>query len=1556
MLSHNLKRYLSLFLSFLMVFSLMPVSALAADVETHDHSHDVIEEAADTQNAIVTEEPETNVSSAEPNPEIVRFQEMIDEILATYAGSAALTVEEVKAAAEALSDESCEEAWYEIMVLEEEMNFAYDDALVNEAELEALVSANLTMDAFIGVITSKVVAPSVSFFATTVSPIEGVSVTDSSSTGSLSNGTVTITVKGGWFSSSRNTNTITVANTSGKPGKLSFDYSLTNHYGTTLPSAQGSYLSDMTADGSYEFTITSKGSSSTATLTLSNFQFKEAQATSTVTVEYNSTLGSVTAAGAAVNSEDTIADVSITDGVALVATPNGSAFLGWVNKGTHEILSTSTTFTYKPIEDSTVVAAFAKASSKPWFKVGTKLYDDLTEACESGGTVVLAHDGTLPAGDHTVASGATLLIPYDDANTLCTTKPTVVTSGTTFISLTTESWAKPTAYRTLNMASGANIIINGAMSISGKSAAQQVHNGCPSRSVGFVNMASGSTIAVNNGANLYAWGYITGSGSVTVNSGGTVYENFQVKDWRGGTAASGMIDQEQKVFPVSQYYVQNIEVPMTLYSGALEYCHMGLVASKVYGETLVPFIGGTGMFRIGDGGSITKDYIEETDRLCVDVDGSLTMSSLNLEVSSYKMNSANYVLPITNNLTVRVNSGTTAISQDMCMLPGSEIIVGENATVELASGVNLYVYDSDEWNGKKFVYSARDVSPLAYVGCKKAAPVSRSLTDAKIVVNGTLDASAGFLYTTTGGANITSNGGGQIVTGTAGTATITYQATQSGTDITFENISITPAKLLNQDTTYQNTTTANITYTYTDGKWICDAEVNEHKYENNVCTICGYEKGCEHSYTSEVTKEATCNEAGIKTYTCSNCGHSYTEEIEKLTTHTPNEDDGDCTTAITCSVCGTETTPAETSHTGGSATCEVLAVCTRCGKSYGSLADHTPGSAATCTDAQTCTVCGNVITAALDHDFTGAWQKNETNHWKKCSRCDATDQKAAHSYGEPQFTWSGYACTAKVVCSCGDEQGIEVSVTSAVTTEATCTVKGVKTYTATAVWNEQTYTAAEHPTEDLGLDSNNHVNTKEEAQVDATCTEVGYTAGVYCEDCKKWISGHEEIPANGHSYGEPIFTWNGYACTAKVVCSCGDEQGIEVSVTSAVTTEATCTVKGVKTYTATAVWNEQTYTAAEHPTEDLGLDSNNHVNTKEEAQVDATCTEVGYTAGVYCEDCKKWISGHEEIPANGHSYGEPIFTWNGYACTAKVVCSCGDEQGIEVSVTSAVTTEATCTVKGVKTYTATAVWNEQTYTAAEHPTEDLGLDSNNHVNTKEEAQVDATCTEVGYTAGVYCEDCKKWISGHEEIEAKDHTDMNPADHICDACKVELGDCIDTNPKDNVCDICGENMEAVVSYNVINKTNGTATYSINGTTLNVQNELACIVLAAHADGTYTPLDATENSVEGYDFNLSTIKSGESIVIAVKGDINNDGRLNTRDQRCLDYLTANESHPQHMTLDDVIQQFNLNLNADILMLIADLDCNGKLNTRDQRYMDYATANDSFYIALEWDISKN
>lgn len=46
-----------------------------------------------------------------------------------------------------------------------------------------------------------------------------------------------------------------------------------------------------------------------------------------------------------------------------------------------------------------------------------------------------------------------------------------------------------------------------------------------------------------------------------------------------------------------------------------------------------------------------------------------------------------------------------------------------------------------------------------------------------------------------------------------------------------------------------------------------------------------------------------------------------------------------------------------------------------------------------------------------------------------------------------------------------------------------------------------------------------------------------------------------------------------------------------------------------------------------------------------------TCTEEGFTEGVYCTECKAFVSGHTAIPATGHTFAEPILAADA-TCTA----------------------------------------------------------------------------------------------------------------------------------------------------------------------------------------------------------------------------------------------------------------------------------------------------------------
>ncbi len=59
-----------------------------------------------------------------------------------------------------------------------------------------------------------------------------------------------------------------------------------------------------------------------------------------------------------------------------------------------------------------------------------------------------------------------------------------------------------------------------------------------------------------------------------------------------------------------------------------------------------------------------------------------------------------------------------------------------------------------------------------------------------------------------------------------------------------------------------------------------------------------------------------------------------------------------------------------------------------------------------------------------------------------------------------------------------------------------------------------------------------------------------------------------------------------------------------------------------------------------------------------------------------------------------------------------------------------------------------------------------------HKNTKTVAEVKATCSKVGYTAGIYCNDCGRYASGHKEIaiNSSAHKYTNACDKSCNVCK------------------------------------------------------------------------------------------------------------------------------------------------------------------------------------------
>ena len=622
--------------------------------------------------------------------------------------------------------------------------------------------------------------------------------------------------------------TLTITNKKATKATLSFDYTVVVSEGTILvnnatTTANGSFSMELAGGGTVEVEINSGSASADTKITMTNVKLV-ADMTATVTFQPAKN-GSYTVDGKTITEVYTHTQSSMTAYQVDATSAEGYRFKGWYDVASGKCISTDARTALNFDSNRTITARFA-SNTAAFFETGGQVFDDLNEAIAEAqknlpAIITLAESGKI-TGNYTIPSKVTLLIPFDEAKTCYTSTPTAITSTPTAKPFRTLTMA---ADSSLTLASGAAISVGGQYYAGGGGQSGQMVG-----PYGYIKMESGSAIDVQSGASLYAWGFISGSGAVTVQSGGSVYEWYQILDFRGGSASSAM---GNKVFPFSQYAVQNVEVPLTLHAGASETVYTAVYAMRKSNPTSIPFIGDRGMFKLVSG-SLTKAYDGATDRIHYTIDGVAEVNSLNLKLAGASVSSSSYVLPFTNNMTVDLTSGSKlSINQTAALLPGVETTIAQGAEMIISSGKSIYIYDRDEWVAQNFVTGGK-FKAVPYTPGTHYNRTEANLIDVKVDVNGTLTA-IGSIYTTTSGANIcSSEGTGKYVQqGALGTETITHQYTQQGSNVTNHNIPITAAKLHNADGSYTETSTAEAGKTFT----YCACTECNGKWEQNAAAI-----------------------------------------------------------------------------------------------------------------------------------------------------------------------------------------------------------------------------------------------------------------------------------------------------------------------------------------------------------------------------------------------------------------------------------------------------------------------------------------------------------------------------------------------------------------------------------------------------------------------------------------------------------------------------------------------------------------------------------------------
>ncbi len=337
------------------------------------------------------------------------------------------------------------------------------------------------------------------------------------------------------------------------------------------------------------------------------------------------------------------------------------------------------------------------------------------------------------------------------------------------------------------------------------------------------------------------------------------------------------------------------------------------------------------------------------------------------------------------------------------------------------------------------------------------------------------------------------------------------------------------------------------------------------------------------------------------------------------------------------------------------------------------------------THSRKCTGCaltGLYTTADKSESCSGTWSGSNTSHSKYCGVCKTT---STHT---PDFA---EVAQDKYIKS-------EADCTNAAVYYKSCSICGLKNTTETFI----------------GGDAAGH-NYQESKTVPHTCDANGYIT-YECSECEdtydeyylKNADGSYAVDGNGdkifadpaaHNWADDLSSkddlTHGKVCsTCKAVWTEEAEHQWTLINTD---TAATCTQAGIGDYKCDC--------GAEKL--DAEIPATGHIDTAEHEQQNATCTSIGYTAGIYCNGCDTWISGHEEIKMADHALTATAATdadceadgniayWTCGTCS-EVFSDENADNKITVedtvihatghSYSSSVTTEATCISDGVRTY------------------------------------------------------------------------------------------------------------------------------------------------------------------------------------------------------------------------------------------------------------------------------
>ena len=345
--------------------------------------------------------------------------------------------------------------------------------------------------------------------------------------------------------------------------------------------------------------------------------------------------------------------------------------------------------------------------------------------------------------DHTIKKGVTVLLPFDETYSDNIEDKSAPQNG--------DAIFRKQQFVTLSLPQGLNVNVEGTLTINAKTSGG-VKYGAGTVFQNFysqMEMGANSKINVKSAGRLNSIGFVIGAGEVIMESGSEVLDLLMLHDYRGGSETKAIYAD---IFPVNQFSMNNIEVPITINAGSkyMARTHVigraGFLPLRLTPKAVI--VGGGESLLNLTSGYIRKTYNIANGKVGLDVYGDVELKDLSMNLSGQEASTAGKEIPFCGLFDIKIKSGSSlTTTANAKLLPDMKLTIDKGATMNISKGSHVFVYDNNMYPEETV---SQGKSYASYMGRKTPDKYREAPTfgidrkrKGQLIVNGTLNVKGG---------------------------------------------------------------------------------------------------------------------------------------------------------------------------------------------------------------------------------------------------------------------------------------------------------------------------------------------------------------------------------------------------------------------------------------------------------------------------------------------------------------------------------------------------------------------------------------------------------------------------------------------------------------------------------------------------------------------------------------------------------------------------------------------------------------------------------------------